>query len=170
MKHPRRNVLCFFLTAWSLLMFVPATVKSQSRALGTDELTTKSEVVALGRVKEMKSQWEGNKERIVTYVTLDVDEYLKGSGTGRTLTIVNPGGEVDGVGELYTHMARFKQDEDVVVFVEKDKKGHYRMTGGNDGKFAVKKDVATGMPVVSGNKSLDDFKAQIKRSAQLNKN
>ena len=164
MKLHDRIVLRCALAALSFILIIPTTVYSQAKALGTDELTRKSEIVAHGRVKEMKSQWEGNKERIVTYVTVNVDEYLKGSGAGGTLTIVNPGAEVDGVGELYTHMARFSRDEEVVVFVEKDKKGRYRMTGGNEGKFSVRKDDASGKSVVSGQRSLDDLRTEIRKA------
>jgi hypothetical protein len=152
-----------------LLASVPGRVQSQSKHVSTDELVQKSEVVARGKVREMKSEWDETRSRIRTRVSLSVDEYLKGGGGG-TMEVFVPGGEVDGVGELYTHMARFKQDEDVVVFAEKDKKGRYRITGGNEGKFAVKNDEKTGKRFVSGDRSLEDFKADIKKSVQASKN
>jgi hypothetical protein len=114
----------------------------------------------------MKSQWEGNKERIVTRVTMAVGEYLKG-GAGSVMTITSPGGEVDGVGEWYSHTARFAKDEEVVVFAEKDKKGNLRVTGGNEGKISIKKDASSGLPRVSEGVSLDDFKARIKETVRV---
>lgn len=159
------RVLVHCAATIAILSFVvPTAARSQAKALGTDELTRKSDVVAHGRVQQLRSQWVGNKERIVTYVTVDVDEYIKGNPSGRTITIVNPGGEVDGVGELYTHMARFKQDEHVVVFVEKDREGKFRMAGGNEGKWSVRRDDATGKLMVAGRKSLDELKEEVKRA------
>lgn len=163
--HDRIVLRCAF-AAFILILIVPTTVRSQTRSLGTDELTKRSEIVAHGRVKEMKSQWEGNKERIVTRVTMAVGEYLKG-GAGSVMTITSPGGEVDGVGEWYSHTARFAKDEEVVVFAEKDKKGNLRVTGGNEGKISIKKDASSGLPRVSEGVSLDDFKARIKETVRV---
>lgn len=169
MKRLSRFFLSVLIAGAILSATLPARVQSQIKHVSTDELTQKSEVVARGKVREMKSEWDETRSRIRTRVSLSVDEYLKGGGGG-TLEVIIPGGEVDGVGELYSHMARFKQDEDVVVFVEKDKKGRYRVAGGSEGKFSVKKDDATGKPVVAGSRSLDDFRSEIKRAAQRQKN
>jgi hypothetical protein len=165
MRLHGRIVLCCALTAVGYILITPTTVHSQARALGTDVLTRRSEIVAHGRVKEMKSQWEGNKERIVTRVTMAVGEYLKG-GAGSVMTITSPGGEVDGVGEWYSHTARFAKDEEVVVFAEKDKKGNLQLTGGSEGKISIKKDASSGMSRVSDGVSLDDFKARIKETVR----
>jgi hypothetical protein len=129
--------------------------------MSTEALTKRAEIVAVGKVTAMKSEWDRNKTRIVTRVTIAVGEYLKG-GAGNVMTITSPGGEVDGVGEWYSHTERFKKDEDVVVFAEKDTKGNYRVAGGQDGKISIKKDESTGVSQVSGRMSLDDFKARIK--------
>jgi len=80
------------------------------------------------------------------------------------MTIATPGGEVDGVGELYSHSARFAKDEQVVVFAEKDKQGRFRVSGGHEGKFTVSKDEASGIPLVSNSKRLEDFKTEIRNS------
>jgi hypothetical protein len=117
----------------------------------------------------MKSEWDETRSRIRTRVSLTVDEYLKG-GSGGTIEVFIPGGEVDGVGELYSHTARFKQNEEVIVFAEKDKKGRYRITGGNEGKLAVMSDEKTGKRFISGDRPLEEFKADIKRSVQALKN
>jgi len=169
MKHHLHLLRSVLVAGAFLSALVPGRVQSQSKHVSTDELVQKSEVVARGKVREMRSEWDETGSRIRTRVSLSVDEYLKGGGAG-TMEVFVPGGEVDGVGELYTHMPRFKQDEDVVVFAEKDKKGRYRITGGNEGKFAVKDNEKTGKRVVSGDRPLDEFKEEIKKSVQALKN
>ena len=75
---------------------------------------------------QKKSDWNQDKTRIFTKVTIQVDEYLKGNNSGKTMVINTPGGEVDGIGELYTHMPSFKDDEDVLVFAKEDKQDRWR--------------------------------------------
>ncbi len=161
MKHH----LPFFravLISWVILSgLVPGLLLGQVRDVPTDALTKKADVVAVGRVTGLTAEWDQNKRRIVTHVTMNVGEYLKG-GAGSVMTITSPGGEVDGVGEWYSHTARFNKDEDVVVFAEKDKSGNFRVSGGQEGKISIKKDQASGQPRVSERVSLDEFKTRVK--------
>ena len=139
---------------------------AQTKTVSTEELARQSEVVAVGKVTAMKSEWDQTKTRIVTHVTMAVGEYLKGSA-GNVMTITTPGGEVDGVGEWYSHSARFQKDEDVVVFAERDKKGNYRVAGGHQGKLSITRGEGTSLAHVSEQTTLDDFKAQIKRALNV---
>jgi len=91
-----------------------------------------------------------------------VDQYLKGERPERSLTIVTPGGEIDGVGELYSHTARFLNDEDVVVFAEKDKRGELRVAGGSQGKYTIKKDEMTGQLMVADDTPLVQLTTRVK--------
>jgi len=161
----KEHYRCLWIVPLVLVALVPAGVRSQSKHLTTDKLTTQAEVVAVGKVKETKSEWDEFHSSIRTRVTVSVDEYLKGSGANN-LDVYVPGGEVDGVGELYTHMAKFKKDEEVVVFAEKDSNNRYRVSGGDQGKVIVKKDETTGMPMVGGQQSLDDFKVEVRGHAK----
>jgi hypothetical protein len=163
MKDRGRQLLTFFILGSVLAFGQPNFLAGQTKHLTTDELSKQSEVVAVGKVSGLKSQWDKNKSRIVTQVTMTVGEYLKGNAGGE-ITITSPGGEVDGVGEWYSHSPRFKNSEDVVVFARRDKEGHYRVAGGHEGKFSVKKDAVTGKQVVDERGSLDDFKSQIKKA------
>jgi hypothetical protein len=143
----------------------PDFAAAQEKELKTEDLSRRAEVVAHGTVRETKAAWEGKRDRIVTYVTLNVSEYLKGSGGG-TLTVVTPGGEVDGEGEWYSHSSRFKNNEEVILFAEKDKKGRLTVSGGGRGKVAVEHDNTSGAAFVRGSRLLEDFKKQIKAEVQ----
>jgi len=161
MEHLVRFFRPVLIGGGILCGLVPGLLLGQEHDVQADALAKKAEVVAVGRVTDLKAEWDQNKSRIVTRVTMAVGEYLKG-GAGTVMTITSPGGEVDGVGEWYSHTARFAKDEDVVVFAEKDKKGNFRVSGGQEGKISIKKDQASGEPRVSERVSLDEFKTKVK--------
>ena len=163
-----RTLYLFALVAIALVTH--ESLFSQSRKVTTAELAQQSEVVARGSVKQLKSAWEGKKERIVTYVTIQVEEFIKGGGSEKTLTLVNPGGEVDGVGEIYTHMATFREGEDVIVFAQKDHEGRLRVAGGQQGKFRLEKDNVTGKTIVGGATTVEDFSTDVKQAVSRPQN
>jgi hypothetical protein len=129
-----------------------------------EKLAVQAEIVAVGRVSSLVSRWNADHSRILTSVTLDVDQYVKGGTAGGPLTLVVPGGEVDGVGELYSHMATFQQGESVLVFAEKDPHGGYRVASGQQGKFTIRKDESTGTLTVGGNMTLEGMTALVKKA------
>lgn len=131
----------------------------------TDRLVKEADVVAVCKVTAATAEWEGPNSRIVTRVTMAVDEYLKGNA-GSVITITAPGGEVDGVGEWYSHSPRFVKDEDVVVFAGRDARGDFRIKGGAEGKLSIKKDDLTGKRRISEQATLDDLRAAIKSAVQ----
>ncbi len=127
------------------------------------KLSENADLILEGKVVKQNSSWNKDKTRIFTDVTLQVDEYIKGNRGNKTIVITTPGGEVDGVGELYTHMPRFTNDEDVLLFVKADKKNNtFKVFNGEDGKIPLIKDKATGEKVTSFNKKISTLKQEIK--------
>jgi hypothetical protein len=163
MKFRSVQITSFLCAVFLLQVFNTPFAWSQTQATTPEDLTRGSDVIAVGKVKELKSEWVSGKKAIVTRVTLDVDEFLKG-GAGQTLTVLVPGGEVDGVGEWYSHTARFKKDEDVVLFAKKQGTSDFRVTGGESGKLIVTKDPRTGASVVGGGTALDDLKKRVRNT------
>jgi len=147
-----------------LLPVVTATGLGQTRALKIDDLAKRAEVVAVGRVSDMASEWSADRTYILTRVTLSVQEYVKGEGAS-TVTITTLGGEIGEVGELYTHVPTFRQNESVVVFLEKASDGGFRVSGGTQGKYNIEADPVSGTPVVAGKDRLQDFTSRIKAAA-----
>lgn len=142
---------------------VSPNATAQEKMMTTDGLAKQADVVVLGKVAAMKSEWNRDKTRIYTRVTISVDEPLKGS-SGSSIEVLVPGGEIGRVGELYTHMPKFKKDEDVVVFAEKDRNGRYRVVGGSEGKFKVEEDKRTGERIVSDGTPLSRFTEEVRKS------
>ena len=94
--------------------------------------------------------------------TVVVDQTLKGGKPASgELTILVPGGEVDGVGELYTHMATFRENEEVLVFANRDAKGDLRVTSGMEGKLRIERDAKTGARTIPSLGSVDEVSARV---------
>ena len=150
----------------ALLLALPGAVAlSQSMELTTVALAGQAEVVAVGKVSSLVPQWNEDHSRIFTRVTLSVDQYIKGGSAGQPLTLLVPGGEVDGVGELYSHTAVFQSDESVLVFAQKDREGNYRVSAGQQGKYTVKRDDASGRLMVGGIRTLQEITAVVQKAA-----
>ena len=159
MKNGSRVIfLSLFLGIVSLFV---TSAFGQSNAAMAEQLAARAEVIAIGKVTGIESEWNESHTMIRTRVTLSVDQFVKGGSSQNAMTIYVPGGEIDGVGEIYSHMPTFRRDEDVVVFAEKDRDNRYRVSAGSQGKFLVEKDGATGRRMIAGGRSLDDLKAQL---------
>lgn len=134
--------------------------------LNSSEINTMSkgaDVILTGKVTEQASSWNESKTRIYTQATILVDEYIKGNGTGNTVTVKYLGGEVGEIGEKYSHMPRFEDKEEVLVFLKKDEKSpDYKVYNGENGKISVIKDPKTGEKVTTSNVQINSLKAQIK--------
>lgn len=145
-----------------LLSGISNTVRAQVRPASTDELTRLADIVVVGKIADVKAGWNSDRSRIYTTVTVAVDQTLKGDAGTTTASILVPGGEVDGVGEMYSHSVQFKKDEEVVVFARKDKQGRLRVVSGEHGKLSVSQDAATGARVVSGESTLTELTRRVK--------
>jgi len=154
----------FFVVGFSTVALTP-WVFGQKKAVTLEDLTRGSEIVAVGQVRNVTSEWDETHTRIRTKVLLAVDQYVVGSASGNALTLYVPGGEVDGVGELYSHMPVFKNEEQVMVFVAQDKLHHYRVSAGAQGKFTLQKD-ETGKLFVPGQAMLEEFTKEVKDTAK----
>ena len=136
---------------------------SQNRASEIKSLSEGADVIVIGKVVQQKSNWNENRTRIYTNVTIEVEEFLKGTNTGE-IVVTHPGGEVGEVGELYTHMPKFRNDEEVLVFLEEDTRSNaYRVLNGENGKMTLLKDKTTGEKVTPFNQKISTFKNEIKK-------
>jgi hypothetical protein len=130
-----------------------------------DELVTRAEVIFQGTVTDVQSQWtgEGAERHIVTYVTLKVEEALKGD-PGASYTVRMFGGTVDGTTMKVTDTPEFKIGDRDILFVEHNGSQFVPLVGIMHGRFHVKADAARGTDVV-----LKDSGAAVTDLAQLGK-
>lgn len=128
------------------------------------KLTKRADLIITGKVKHKKSSWNEKKTRIYTKTTLQVDEFIKGKANNNSIEITYPGGEIGDIGEIYTHMPRFERNEEVLVFLKKDKKHQgYKVLDGEEGKIKILKDVKSKEHMTGASLDINDLKSQIKR-------
>ena len=110
-----------------------------------DELVGQAEVIFQGTVTDVKSQWigEGSERHIVTYVTFQVEDTVKGE-PGTSYTIRMLGGTVDGTTMEVSDAPKFKVGQREILFVEHNGTQFIPLVGIMHGRFHVTKDAATG--------------------------
>src|SRR5512135_1589746 len=89
------------LVAAAFIVFGISSAGAQPSSITIADLARQSDVVAVGHVSSLLAQWDESHTRIRTQVTIAVAENVKGASTGATITVLVPGGEVDGIGEVY---------------------------------------------------------------------
>ncbi len=157
------------LTAMATILVITMILLSvqgfgQVQRMKVDDLARTADAVVVGKVTALSSEWSPDKSRIFTRVTIGVDQYLKGDSRSQSITLVTPGGEIGSVGEVYSHMATFRQDENVLVFVKKDLQGQYKVCGGSQGKYLIQKDEATKQEFVAGSMPLVQFANTVRKA------
>jgi hypothetical protein len=88
----------FFLSPLSLLAAIisfciaPGLIAQSRITLG--ERIAKAELIVVGQVQNIESKWDEKKASIWTYVTISVEEYVKGSPPAGSLIVMVPGGTI----------------------------------------------------------------------------
>jgi len=161
---------------------------SLAPGLSMEQMTQGASAIVIGTCTGTQSRWD--QRRLVTDVTISVEETLKG-GTGETLTVEVPGG-IGNKGKFalamtYAGAPQFSQDEKVFLFLNgpDDGSNSYSVMGFEQGKFSVVKaqdeepvvtrdanstPVRKGIGMTRGNPqvvSLSEFKALVR--SYLNK-
>jgi len=136
---------------------------TQTITSDVESMSKNADLIITGKVVEQNSSWNENNTRIYTQATIQVEEYLKGNNNSGPVIVSYPGGEVGEVGELYSHMPRFENNEEVLVFLKKDDKStNFKVVNGEEGKINVVTDPKTGEKVTTSNVKINSIKAQIK--------
>ena len=136
---------------------------AQSIQSDIKNLSQGADMIITGKVVDQKSQWNSDNSRIYTNVTIQVDEYLKGSENQNRIVITHLGGEVGSVGETYSHIPTFIDDENVLLFVKKSAKDEsLSVFEGEEGKLTLYQNKNTGEKVTSNNIKASDIKKEIK--------
>lgn len=126
-------------------------------------LSEKADVILTGKVVQQNSSWNEDKTRIYTRATIEVQDYIKGNKNGNSIVVSYLGGEVGDIGESYSHVATFENNEEVLVFLKKNELNEdYNVLYGEEGKINLVNDPRTGELVTSSNIRVSSLKTQIK--------
>lgn len=114
-----------------------------------DQLVSEAELIFEGTVTDGRSQWtgEGAERHIVTYVTFNIEDAIKGA-PGKSYTIRMLGGTVDGQTMEVTDTPKFKVGDRDILFVEHNGSQFVPLVGIMHGRFHVQTD-AGGRDIVT---------------------
>ncbi len=154
-----KSMLFFFL----FLLFISSVHFAQQVTAGLKNISNDAEIIITGKVVQQKSEWNEDRTRIYTRATIQVQDYIKGNNNGNSIVVSYLGGEVGEIGESYSHVATFVNNEEVLVFLKKNERnGDYNVLYGDEGKINLVNDPRTGELVTSSNVSVSSLKTQIK--------
>jgi hypothetical protein len=107
----------FLIAAAALAAILPRSVEA-TVIVGADlgELARDARAVALGRVASVEGRWTDDRRTIETIVTLEVEQYFKGS-LGSVLQFRVPGGELGRFRSIVVGAPELRRDERIVVFL-----------------------------------------------------
>ena len=137
MRIARLTVTVSLLVAISLLTNA-RTASAAVIRLSLEELTLGADRIVVATVTTMDSRLEDDG-LIRTYVTLQVDEVLKGGERSSELTVQVLGGTVGDLALRVSDSPRFELGDDVLVFLE-EVDGTYRVFGHFQGKHTIRDD------------------------------
>ena len=106
-----------------------------------DQLVQRADLIFTGQVLAQRAEWRNNggQKSIVTLVTFGVRAVHKGRADA-TVTLQFLGGTVGDVTLDVSEMPKFKPDERVVLFVEKNGVNASPLLGFYHGKFSLRRD------------------------------
>lgn len=125
------------------LLLITDAHATQILAKDLPSLGREADVVAEATVVSQRAFWNEGRTRILTTVELDVDTAHKGAPTSR-LTVVQAGGELDGLRMTVHGVTSWRTGERVLVFLEPAFDEQYRVAGFSQGKFTIRTDADTG--------------------------
>jgi hypothetical protein len=126
----------------ALLLVFPAAQASASTvvAMSLDQMTERAESIFLGRVTGTRADWNAERTRIYTYVTLEVDRYLKGGSPSKVATVRFLGGRVGAFMAMVPGSPRFEVGEEVLLFCAGGGARIPTVLGLSLGKFSIATD------------------------------
>lgn len=84
----------------------------------TEQLASFADVVMIARVEDLTAGWDAETNSIYTYVTVEVEQVLKGTVPQSRVVIKQMGGRVGRVGLHVADQADFEVGETVLLFLE----------------------------------------------------
>ena len=152
MRNIRSKAGVFSLAVVSIILSCGSSALSTTFVVASDDtLIIEARAIVRGKVLSVTSQLDAEQDRVFTYVTLRVNEILKGQILGRKITIKEPGGEVGNRGSLVFGTPQFSRGEKVLLYLDTWADGSLRVHQMFLGRFSIVPEAGTGKLVVTRN-------------------
>ena len=109
-----------------------------------DEMIVEARAIVRGKVLAIETGLDEHQDNIYTYVTIKVQEVLKGQITQRKIVLKQPGGQYGNRGSMVFGAPEFVVGENVILYLDTWRDGSLRVHQMLLGKFAVISDPDTG--------------------------
>ena len=157
-------LITVFLLAFSVCSSPSIIGATMVKTLSEDDMVNKAEKIIIGTCKSVRSEWNPEGTKIVTYITIIPKDSLKSDETAEEIIIKQPGGEVGEVGMIVHGTSVFEQGEEVFLFLKRGSQQVHRVVGLSQGKYSIKADP------ISGRKTLiKKSRRLVKQNGQITK-
>jgi hypothetical protein len=188
-KHLNISAVGLLPILMVLLMAAPAFSVSVIK-LTVPQMSNLAQSIVVGKVTEVRSEWNDAHNQIYTYITVKVDETLKGEHQDY-VSLRQLGGIVDDIMADVVGFPKFKVGSEQLLFIKDNPSGFMPIVGASQGKFDILVDQETGKKTVLNNlvgtdlvspetlgqaeavttmMSLDDMKASIRQTLETEQN
>lgn len=116
------NRLASLLTLVAIAIATPSAQAAIAQAASFDEKVDNAAAIILGKCVKTEARFDPTGRWIVTYATFAVEQSMKGNAAGE-LTIVTPGGVVNGIHQETIGVPVFRAGEEHVVFLRNTRLG-----------------------------------------------
>src|SRR5258706_1762189 len=170
------------LTLVAFAIAAPAAQAAVAQAASFDEKVDHAAAIILGKCVKTEARFDPTGRWIVTYATFNVEQSMKGDAAGQ-ITIVTPGGSVNGIHQETIGVPVFREGNEHVVFLRNTRvgltplyfdQGTYNVVAGEHGEKIIVPmpsnvmhiDTQRAMAVAPGDepKTLDAFKSAVSES------
>jgi hypothetical protein len=116
------NRLTTLFALIAITIAVPAAQAAIAQAATFDEKVDHAAAIILGKCVKTEARFDPTGRWIVTYATFEVEQTMKGNAAGQ-LTIVTPGGVVNGIHQETSGVPLFREGDEHVVFLRNTRLG-----------------------------------------------
>ncbi|MCH8041409.1 MAG: hypothetical protein IH977_13860 [Nitrospinae bacterium] len=109
------------------------------KAVNTHELVKASHVVVTGTIMSNETVWDPGPTNVRTLTTIKVDGTLKGKVETEVI-VTGMGGIVGDLAYHWPGVPRFKEGEEVLLFLEIHPRGERTVVGLEQGRFTIRTD------------------------------
>jgi hypothetical protein len=173
-----RNLIGMALMA--ALLAAPALATTVAK-MDLAQLVKRADLIVQGQVQSVYSQWDEERHLVFTYISIRVDDSLKGASR-QSVLIRQIGGTVGTVQMSVAGVPQFKSGEMAVVFLKRQDDSTFQVVGMNQGLYEIVEDFAvsnvfgvdlfdskTGeisKPLIGGRAPLEQLKTKIRELLQ----
>lgn len=140
--------LKYLAPLFALICLAPQSFATTAIIPDDDDLIIGARAIVRGEVLSVTSNYDSGKDRIYTYVRIQVQEVLKGQITAQMIVLKELGGEVGDRAMIIFGNPQFRPGEQTLVYLDTWADGSLRTYQMFLGKFNVIDDPATGQRMV----------------------